>query len=136
MVGQYAKLTSVADPIHRGALEPAELEALRARVRDIEAWPAGSHVWGHYAESTPRGIAICRTENVSACDATVGALVDGPLRALATAALGEPAVAFKDKLNYKHPGGGGFLPHQDRVAYPGVERVVSLLVASADAAVE
>ena len=29
----------------------------------------------------------------------------------------EPAVLFKDKLNYKMPGGGGFLVHQDATAY-------------------
>jgi predicted HD phosphohydrolase len=29
----------------------------------------------------------------------------------------EPAVLFKDKLNYKMPGGGGFLAHQDATAY-------------------
>ena len=27
--------------------------------------------------------------------------------------LGEPAVLFKEKVNFKLPGGGGFLPHQD-----------------------
>ena len=86
-------------------------------------------MWGHYAESTATGPAICRTENVSACHAGIAALVDGELRAVAAAAIGEPVVAFKDKINYKQPGGAGFRPHQDRVAYPGVERVMSILVA-------
>lgn len=27
--------------------------------------------------------------------------------------LGEPAVLFKEKVNFKKPGGGGFAPHQD-----------------------
>ena len=27
--------------------------------------------------------------------------------------LGEPAVLFKEKINFKLPGGGGFKPHQD-----------------------
>jgi len=27
--------------------------------------------------------------------------------------LGEPCVLFKDKINFKKPGGGGFRPHQD-----------------------
>ena len=30
--------------------------------------------------------------------------------------LGEPAVLFKDKINYKIPGSSGFLPHQDAQA--------------------
>jgi ectoine hydroxylase-related dioxygenase (phytanoyl-CoA dioxygenase family) len=89
-------------------------------------------VWGHYAEQTPRGVAICRTENVSACHAGIANLVDGALRAHAEAALGEPVTAFKDKINYKQPGGAGFRPHQDRLAYPGVERVLSILLAIDD----
>jgi ectoine hydroxylase-related dioxygenase (phytanoyl-CoA dioxygenase family) len=56
-------------------------------------------------------------------------LVDGALRAYAAAALGEPVTDFKDKLNYKQPGGAGFRPHQDRLAYPGVQRVMSVLLA-------
>ena len=51
---------------------------------------------------------------------------------LASAALGVPVVAFKDKLNYKQPGGAGFSPHQDRLAYPGVDRVMSILLAIDD----
>lgn len=110
-------------------LDVAQLEALKDWAVEIEAWPAGSHIFGHYAERTPRGDAICRTENVSACHAGIAGLVDGFLRRVLTEALGEPVTAFKDKLNYKQPGGAGFRPHQDRVAYPGVDRVLSILVA-------
>jgi ectoine hydroxylase-related dioxygenase (phytanoyl-CoA dioxygenase family) len=95
----------------------------------MEAWPVGSHVWGHYAEQTADGEAICRTENVSACHDGFAALVAGPLRMLAAEALGVDVIAFKDKLNYKQPGGAGFSPHQDALAYPGVGNVLSILVA-------
>lgn len=105
------------------------MSSVREWVAEIEEWPAGSHVWGHYAEATPDGPAICRTENVSGCHAGIAALVDGVLRDAAAEALGEPVVAFKDKINYKRPGGAGFRPHQDRLAYPGVTRVMSILVA-------
>ena len=50
-------------------------------------------------------------------------------RAAAAEALGTDVTAFKDKLNYKRPGGAGFRPHQDLLAYPGVARVMSVLVA-------
>jgi ectoine hydroxylase-related dioxygenase (phytanoyl-CoA dioxygenase family) len=72
---------------------------------------------------------ICRTENVSACHDGVAGLVEGGLREVAADALGAPVTSFKDKINYKQPGGAGFSPHQDRRAYPGVERVMSVLVA-------
>ena len=117
------------DAVRAGALDASEVARLRTWVAAIEAWPAGSHVWGHYAEQTPAGPAICRTENVSACHEGVAALVDGTLRMCAQEALGEAAVAFKDKVNYKQPGGAGFGAHQDRRAYPGATRVMSILVA-------
>ena len=74
----------VIDPVRRHVLGAADLDDLRTRTRAIEAWPAGSHVWGHYAEETPHGTAICRTENVSACEPGIAALVDGELAALAS----------------------------------------------------
>ena len=127
---------TATDVVQHALLDRDATAALQAWAGDIEAWPSGSHVWGHYAEQTPLGPRICRTENVSACHAGIASLVDGLLRDRATAALGEPAVAFKDKLNYKQPGGAGFGVHQDQVAYPGVDRVVSILVAIDDCRVE
>ena len=50
--------------------------------------------------------------------------------------FGEQAVLFKEKINFKLPGGGGFLCHQDTVAYIGLaERHISVMVA-VDAATE
>ncbi len=120
---------STPSGVRRGLLHGPALDELSAWVREIEAWPVGSHRWGHYAERTPSGHAICRTENVTACHAGVAHLVAGILTDTASEMIGEPAVAFKDKVNYKHPGGAGFSPHQDQRAYPGVQRVVSILVA-------
>ena len=45
-----------------------------------------------------------------------GALLD-----VASALLGEPAVLYKEKVNYKLPGGAGYAPHQDAPAYPFVD---------------
>jgi hypothetical protein len=115
--------------IRRGALNASGAAALADWAGDIASWAAGSHAWGHYAEDTPAGPVICRTENVSACHPGVAALTTGVLRELAAGLLGEPAEDFKDKINYKQPGGAGFLPHQDARAYPGAARVVSILVA-------
>jgi hypothetical protein len=126
----------VRNRVHEALLRRAEIDALRAAVDEVEQWLAGSHRWGHYAEQTPAGPAICRTENVSACQPEVERLVNGSLEAAATAFVDEPVVAFKDKLNYKQPGGAGFRPHQDRLAYPGVEHVVSILVAIDECSVE
>ena len=127
---------AAADVVYSSLLDDTQTAALQAWALEIEAWPSGSHVWGHYAERTPLGPRICRTENVSACHEGIAGLVNGALKACAEAALDEPAVAFKDKLNYKQAGGAGYGTHQDQLAYPGVDRVVSILVAIDDCRVE
>ena len=43
---------------------------------------------------------------------------------------------LQGKLNYKHPGGAGYAPHQDIPAYPGLSRCVTCLVAVDDATEE
>jgi hypothetical protein len=45
---------------------------------------------------------------------------------LTSALLGEPAVLFKDKINFKMPGGGGFTPHQD--IQPGWDTYASYFI--------
>jgi len=120
---------ALGDPVRTRVLTTAQADILRGWTDAIERWPVGSHVWGQYAEQIEDRVAVCRTENVSACHPGVAALVEGTLRAVATDTLGDPATPFKDKINYKHPGGAGFRPHQDRLAYPGVARVLSVLVA-------
>ncbi len=116
-------------PVCRGALQGEELGDLQGWTSSVEGWPAGSHIWGHYAEQTDSGPAICRTENVSACHVGFARVVAGALREIAGDHLGTDVVDFKDKINYKHPGGAGFSPHQDLIAYPGATDVISVLVA-------
>lgn len=120
------KVVVPADLIVRSVVSADDLDRF---ARETADWPEGSHVWGHYAELTPRGPTICRTENVSACHRGLAEMVDGPLRNLASERLGRRASAFKDKINYKQPGGAGFRPHQDQAAYPNASDVVSLLIA-------
>ena len=52
----------------------------------------------------------------------------GALAAWLGQLFGEPAALFKEKVNYKHPGGGGFAPHQDAAAYRFVDHHVSVMV--------
>ncbi len=116
-------------PVQRCVVSGSAVRDLQDWTSDVEAWPAGSHIWGHYAEQTATGEAICRTENVSACHDGFRALVEGDLLELSASVLGVGVVDFKDKVNYKQPGGAGFSPHQDLPAYPGVGTVISILVA-------
>ena len=114
----------------------ADVRELAAWTDAVGSWPVGSHLWGQYAEQIGDRSAVCRTENVSACHEGIATLVEGRLRDVASSRFGEAATAFKDKINYKHPGGAGFRPHQDRLAYPGVMSVLSILVAIDECAIE
>jgi ectoine hydroxylase-related dioxygenase (phytanoyl-CoA dioxygenase family) len=59
----------------------------------------------------------------------------GRLVAAASELLGEPAVLYKEKINYKLVGGAGFSPHQDAPAYRFVDTHVSCMIAVDDATV-
>lgn len=83
-----------------------------------------------YFEHTDAGTRICRTERYLGDQADLAALIaGGPLEHAAAAVLDEPAVLYKEKINYKAPGGGGFAAHQDATAYPFVRRIVTAVVA-------
>lgn len=55
-----------------------------------------------------------------------------PVIDLVSQLFGEPAVLFKEKINFKFPGGAGFEPHQDaqgwEALYDGLSRQISLAV--------
>lgn len=113
------------------------LGELQRWVDEIENWTPGAGPWLQHDEMTEFGPRRARSENFTPFHdgmrqlATQGALVQ-----MAAELLGEPAVLFKEKLNYKHPGGAGYAPHQDIVAYPGLSRCVTCLVAVDDAEME
>jgi hypothetical protein len=100
---------------------------------DVARW-GDDGGWMHHREMTDLGPALCRTENlVPDHDGIRALLCDGALVDAAGALLGEPAVLYKDKLNYKLPGGAGYAPHQDAPAYRFVDIHVSCMVAIDDA---
>jgi hypothetical protein len=88
----------LASPVRSALLTATQVGALGRCADTTGSWPVGSHVWGQYAEQIEGKVAVCRTENVSACHAGVADLVEGPLGEAAAEALGEPASAFKDKI--------------------------------------
>jgi ectoine hydroxylase-related dioxygenase (phytanoyl-CoA dioxygenase family) len=59
----------------------------------------------------------CRAEDMLSCYPDFHHFVAGTISAYVSKLLGEPYVLFKDKINFKWPGGGAFLPHQDFPAY-------------------
>ena len=107
---------------------------LRSWVDEIAGWPDDGDGWLHHREMTDAGPKLCRSENlIPFHDGLRSLLTTGALADTASALLGEPAVLYKEKINYKLPGGAGYAPHQDAPAYPFVASHVSSMVAVDDA---
>lgn len=91
-------------------------------IKVIESWPEAVGKWMHYYEphvSTGEKI-LCRMERVVPYSQVLSSFIrEGPLPQLLSKIMGEPVVLYKDKINFKLPGGGSFLPHQDAGAYTG-----------------
>ena len=100
----------------RGALDGALVSQLDAMARAAEALPPPALVH-HERVAGAAAPVICRVENYCAPMAdSWGAIARSTVGGMVSQLYGEPAVLFKDKINFKMPGGGGFLCHQDATA--------------------
>jgi 2-aminoethylphosphonate dioxygenase len=99
------------------ALSPTAAAALPHWVDAIASMPDGAGgVLQHY-EATDVSPQLCRSENFIDVHAELRLLLSrGSLIEVAATLLGEPAVLYKEKINYKLPGGAGCSPHQDAPA--------------------
>ncbi len=112
-----------------GALSDAVVTDLDAAVGELEAWADAGGPALHHFEMTDHGKALARTEKFADHHGFLDAFVRGGIIAETLAELfGEPAVLFKEKINYKQPGGAGFAPHQDAAAYRFVDHHISVMV--------
>ena len=118
----------------RGFLGEAETRDLLRWTDEIAAWPEVPGKWMRYYEKragSPAGKMLARVENFVPFHAALAAFLGGArITALLAECAGEPVLLFKDKINFKLPGGAGFAPHQDAPAYVdfGVEHQLTLMV--------
>jgi len=92
-------------------------------VSEVSSWPKGDRSWLHHYELAQAGKGervLCRTENFLDFHPSLGGLCQGPLLDAVSQLFGEQASLFKEKINYKPPGGAGFAAHQDTPAYIGM----------------
>ncbi|HMQ26340.1 MAG TPA: phytanoyl-CoA dioxygenase family protein, partial [Acidimicrobiales bacterium] len=102
----------------RGALDEERVAAIAGWVDEVERWATTGGPGLHHFEQTDTGPAIARSEDLIGHHPGLRALLtEGLLVDLAGQLFGESALLYKEKVNYKQPGGGGFAPHQDAPAY-------------------
>jgi 2-aminoethylphosphonate dioxygenase len=108
-----------------------ETRGLVAWTNELAGWPETPGKWMRYYERRADGERLlARIENfVPYHEGLARLLAGGRLLDLMGTCCGEPAVLFKDKINFKYPGGAGFTPHQDYPAYVnfGVEHHATLM---------
>ncbi len=126
----------------RGMFNAAEISDISRWADEVAAWPQVPGKTMMYFEDSriKKGERILsRIENFYPHHDGFRRLFDSELLRGAVGRLfGEPAVLFKDKINFKLPGGDGFKPHQDVQAgwnsYGSLH--ISALIAIDDATVE
>jgi hypothetical protein len=118
----------------RGVLDPREVAELTRWTEEITAWPEVPGKWMRYYErqrTSPDGKQLARIENfVPYHDGLAGLFGSTRFLDLLARCCGEPVVLFKDKINFKLPGGAGFADHQDAPAYVnfGVDHQLTMMV--------
>ena len=112
-----------------GALGRGELDTIDDAVTELERWAHDGGPGLHHFEQTAAGAVIARSEDfVNDSDVLRKFICSGVVMDVLAELFGEPAVLFKEKINYKQPGGGGFAPHQDAAAYRFVDHHISCMV--------
>lgn len=112
-----------------GFFDEAQIDALRDWIDEVSRWPAEGGGGLHHFEETPRGPRLSRSEElIDHHEGLRQLLRSGSIVEAAGDLLGEPALLYKEKINYKHPGGGGYAAHQDAPAYEFVDTHVTCLV--------
>lgn len=112
-----------------GALSSAQLGEIDAAVTRLERWAVDGGPGLHHFEQTDAGAVLARSEDFVHADAVLHSFVCGGIVVdVLTALFGDEPVLFKEKINYKQPGGGGFAPHQDATAYRFVDHHISCMV--------
>lgn len=105
--------------IIRGLFSGRKLDDLIRWTSEVENWPEQlGRAMKYYETSRSDGTRILqRIENFYPYHDGFQALCDGPeLMGVSAQLLGEGAILFKEKINFKLPGGTGFEPHQDAQA--------------------
>lgn len=101
----------------RGLYDAEEMRAITAWTEEVAALPETPGKWMKYFEDSrlrPGERILCRMEDFEPYHPGFSELfLRGKMQQAVSDLFGEPAVLFKEKINFKLPGGDGFKAHQD-----------------------
>jgi len=105
-----------------GLIDPTTLQEWTQEIRTL---PRENGKWMPYDEITSSGERqLMRTENFADYHAGFSSLLNGvDLRGILGQVAGDEMLLFKDKINYKLPGGNGFGAHLDAPAYDHIGEI-------------
>lgn len=123
--------------IRNDLLSPHIVENLSGWVDEIAAMQEQVGSLEHHWEQTDNGPKLCRTEHfLEHHDELNKLLTEGPIQQAASELLGEQAILYKEKINFKLPGGAGFSAHQDAPAFPMITKHLTCMIAVDDMTLE
>ncbi|KAJ9603269.1 hypothetical protein H2200_012047 [Cladophialophora chaetospira] len=117
--------------IVRDVLSEQETRDLQRWAQEVHDWPTDQDSpWMPYEEINAHGkTVLCRTENYANFHDGLGGLLRGQkLLDLLKQLSGEDMLLFKEKINYKLAGSGGFAPHIDSTAYTHIKKIKHLAI--------
>jgi len=113
----------------KSVFDNAEMTDMSRWVDEVASWSGSNGPGLHHRELTKRGPVLARSEHFLEDHASLRAVILGrAISEVLEQLFDEPAVLFKEKINYKHPGGAGFAYHQDATAYRFVDHHISCMV--------
>lgn len=118
--------------VRRSAYTGPALDQLRALADHLEAAPEIAGRWMKYFEPGPANTRLLnRVEAfLEHCPEASAVFANPAIHDAVAAAIGRPYVLFKEKLNVKPAGGGGYAPHQDAPAWRMLKQeAISVMVA-------
>ena len=114
--GQFDARGWTAAPGFFSAAEAAEISCWTDELTDRPEVPGAHMVYWEKSLIDPDAKVRQRIEDFCPVHDGFDALVHGRLAQAVAELVDEPAVLFKDKINFKEPGGAGVEPHQDQQA--------------------
>ncbi|KAL9092564.1 MAG: hypothetical protein Q9165_004368 [Trypethelium subeluteriae] len=115
----------------KDVLSPPELKDLQLWAQEVHDWPITPDVpYMPYEEVNAQGKRVlCRTENFTNYHSGFNELLRGQkLLGVLSRLAGEDMLLFKEKINYKLSGSGGFSPHIDSTSFAHVQDVEHLTI--------